>query len=140
MDSGIVWFFNFLYVNTICNSVYSEPATISVFIPLNWLSTGGRLHSEFIAQTSFRETPVFGNLLRTSGDQLIIIHGSCISVRRFYIRTAPLWPLLCSMQYTQDIHFSPLAVDLINQNKMRVNNQFPGTFHTTVAAFIRLPG
>ena len=72
--------------------------------------------------------------------QLIIIHGSCISVRRFYIRTAPLWPLLCSMQYTQDIHFSPLAIDLINQNKMRVNNQFPGTFHTTVAAFIRLPG
>lgn len=44
------------------------------------------------------------------------------------------------MQYTQDIHFSPLAVDLINQNKMRVNNQFPGTFHTTIAAFIRLPG
>ncbi len=34
--------------NTICNSVYSEPATISVFIPLNWLSTGGWLHSEFI--------------------------------------------------------------------------------------------
>ena len=41
--------------------------------------------------------------------------------------TAPLWPLLCSMQYTQDIHFSPLAIDLINQNKMRVNNQFPVT-------------
>ena len=44
------------------------------------------------------------------------------------------------MQYTQDIHFSPLAIDLVNQNKMRVNNQFPGTFHTTVATFIRLPG
>ncbi len=53
-----------------------------------------------------------------------------------YIRTAPLWPLLCGMQYAQDIHFSPQAIDLINQNKMRVNNQFPGTFHTTVAAFI----
>ena len=124
--------------NTVCNSVYSEPATITIFIPLNRLSTGGWLHSEFIAQTSFRETPVFGNRLRTSGGQLIIIHGYCISFP--YIRTTPLWPLLCSMQHAQDIHFSPLAVDLINQNKMRVNNQFPGTFHTTVAAFIRLPG
>lgn len=44
------------------------------------------------------------------------------------------------MQHAQDIHFSPLAVDLINQNKMGVNNQFPGSFHTTVATFIRLPG
>lgn len=44
------------------------------------------LHSEFIVQTSFQETPVFGNRLRTFGGQLIIIHGYCISVRRFYIR------------------------------------------------------
>ncbi len=46
-----------------------------------------------------------------------LIHGYCISVRRLYIRTAPLWPLLCGMQYAQDIHFSPLPIDLINQNK-----------------------
>ncbi|EIG83250.1 hypothetical protein BHF25_23920 [Escherichia coli] len=80
---------------------------------------------------------IFSNSLRTFGSQIIIIHGYCISVRRFYIRTAPLWPLLCGMRYAQDIHFSPQAIDLINQNKMRVNNQFPGTFHTTVAAFYR---
>ena len=41
--------------NTICNSVYSEPATISVFTPLNRLSTGGWLHSEFIAQRPFEK-------------------------------------------------------------------------------------
>ncbi|EFK43122.1 hypothetical protein HMPREF9346_05336 [Escherichia coli MS 119-7] len=43
--------------------------------------TGGWLHSEFIAQTSFRETPVFGNRLRTFGGQLIIIHGYCCHER-----------------------------------------------------------
>ena len=117
--------------------VYSEPATITIFIPLNWLSTGW-LHSEFIAQTSFRETPV-SVIACARLVKFIIIHGSCISVRRFYIRTALM---ATSVQYAilrRIYTFPHWAVDFINQNKMRVNNQFPVPPHDRCGLYTGCP-
>ncbi len=45
------------------------------------------------------------------------------------------------MQHAQDIHFSPTGCRPHKpEQNGGVNNQFPGSFHTTVATFIRLPG
>ena len=62
-------------------------------------------------------------------------HYSCFL--HLLISGQPLCKPLLQLRYAAraGYAFSPLAVDLINQNKMRVNNQFRVP-STTVAAFI----
>ncbi|SWI61161.1 Uncharacterised protein [Klebsiella pneumoniae] len=72
----------FPHRNTVCNAVYGVLAAIGAFVPFHRLSTGSRLHSEFIAQAPFREAPIAGYRLCASCGQLIILHGYSISVRR----------------------------------------------------------